>query len=125
MPGKTLEVECVRWYRWIKQHPLFSATLRRRLGSTPIFRDDDAVLPLKAADMHAWHLRRHLNEEQPKKIPAGEYLNSVSEMFWVSCILRPQDLASLAYSIKTGLMFQAKCGYFLARDEEERGKLLS
>jgi len=28
------------------------------MGSTPIFEDDKKVLPLQAADMIAWHLRR-------------------------------------------------------------------
>ncbi len=46
----------VFWYEWIKQwqDPSISALL----GSTPIFRDDKKMLPLQAADLLAWHLRR-------------------------------------------------------------------
>jgi hypothetical protein len=123
--GKTIEVECVRWYNWIKQHPQVPLNVKQRLGSTPIFRDDNAVLPLKAADMYAWHLRRHLNEEQPKKIPPGDYLQSISEMFGASCLVRPEDLASLVYAIKGGLMFQSQCGYLVPKNEGERARLLS
>lgn len=44
------------WYEWIKgwQDPQISALL----GSSPIFRNDKSILPLQAADMLAWHLRR-------------------------------------------------------------------
>ena len=34
--------------------------LRARLGSTPVFKHDRNVPPLKAADMWAWHVRRYL-----------------------------------------------------------------
>jgi hypothetical protein len=121
--GKTIEAECIRWYQWIKSHPQFSSNVKRRFGSTPIFRDDDVVLPLKAADMCAWHIRRHLNEEQPKNIPAGEYLETIAKMFGANCLLRPEDLASLVYSIKSGLMFQAHCEFFTPRNEKDRERI--
>jgi hypothetical protein len=123
--GKTIEADCVYWYNWIKDHPQISSNLKRRMGSTPTFKDDDDVLPLKAADMMAWHIRRHLNEEQPKNIPAGEYLESTAQMFGAECLLRPQDLASLAYSIKSGLALQSHCRYFLPRTDKDRDRLLS
>jgi hypothetical protein len=122
--GATIESECVRWYNWIKEHPQVGSNVKRRLGSTPIFRDDDLVLPLKAADMAAWHIRRHLNEEQPKTIPPGEYLESIEKMFGANCLIRPEDLASLVYSIKSGLMLQSRCGYFLPNTKEDRDRLL-
>lgn len=123
--GKTIEADCVRWYNWIKEHPQVPLNVKRRLGSTPVFRDDDLVLPLKAADMLAWHIRRHLNEEQKKGIPAGEYLKSIGEMFGASCIIRQEDLASLVYAIKGGLMLQSQCGFVVPKNEEERARLLS
>jgi len=46
----------VSWYEWIKQWQ--SPSISAVLGSTPIFRDDKKVLPLQAADLLAWHLRR-------------------------------------------------------------------
>ena len=122
--GSTIESECVRWYNWMKSHPQAPESMKRRMGRTPIFRDDNLVLPLKAADMQAWHIRRHLNEEQPNKIPPGEYLESVAQMFGTSCYMRPQDLASLVYSINSGLMLQSDCQYFLPKTDKDRGRLL-
>jgi hypothetical protein len=48
--------EAVIWYEHIKsiQPPEISALL----GSTPVFRDDKKILPLQAADLLAWHIRR-------------------------------------------------------------------
>jgi len=46
----------VRWYEYIKQQQI--PAISRVLGSTPIFRDDKKMLPLQAADLLAWHLRR-------------------------------------------------------------------
>jgi hypothetical protein len=42
------------------------------LGSTPIFKSDDDVLPLQAADMEAWWLRRRWSEKL-KGLPRLEY----------------------------------------------------
>jgi len=124
--GATIESECVRWYNWIKDNPQVPLYMKRRLGATPIFKDDDQVLPLKAADMSAWHVRRHLNEEQPKKIPPGEYLETIGEMFGVDCIVGPKELASFAYSIKYGggLMLASDCKFFTPRTDADRGRLL-
>jgi len=48
--------EAVLWHEEIRkgQKPEIQALM----GSTPIFEDDEKVLPLQAADMIAWHLRR-------------------------------------------------------------------
>jgi hypothetical protein len=54
----------VCWYYWVRENA--PERIRQRLGSTPIFRDDTHFLPLKAADLNVWHLRRHLAKEQPK-----------------------------------------------------------
>lgn len=44
------------WYRWEKESQ--EPDIQALLGSTPIFRDDKQMMPLQAADMLAWHLRR-------------------------------------------------------------------
>lgn len=61
--------EAVFMYEWIKasSDPEISA----RMGSTPIFSDDKKVLPLQAADMLAWHLRR---EHEGSSFPSGEHV---------------------------------------------------
>lgn len=43
------------WYPLIKQ--LQETWIKEMMGATPIFRSDDDVLPLQAADMLAWHRR--------------------------------------------------------------------
>lgn len=48
--------DAVLWYRWLKEGQ--DPSIRKFLGSKPIFCDDKAVLPLQAADMLAWHVRR-------------------------------------------------------------------
>ncbi|GKS64266.1 hypothetical protein YTPLAS72_15700 [Nitrospira sp.] len=49
-------------------HPTLIATLppfmSYILSSTPIFRDDAEVLPLKAADMLAWQMRRYVSDSR-------------------------------------------------------------
>lgn len=49
--------EAVMWYEHIKawQKPEIAALM----GNSPKFENDKMVLPLQAADMLAWHLRRH------------------------------------------------------------------
>jgi len=60
--------EAAVWYEAIKS--MQSPEVSRVLGSSPIFRDDVKVLPLQAADLLAWHLRRmrerrNQNEQRP------------------------------------------------------------
>src|SRR5882672_3149158 len=51
-----LGTEASGWYEVIRQ--LQKPEIQQFLGSTPVFRDDKKFLPLQAADMLAWHLRR-------------------------------------------------------------------
>lgn len=48
--------EALMWYAALKQS--VPAGLRPYMGSTPVFRKDDDILPLQAADVVAWHKRR-------------------------------------------------------------------
>jgi hypothetical protein len=121
--GSTIEAECVRWYHWIKGHPMIDSEARKRMGSTPIFRDDDLVLPLKSADIWAWQIRRHLNEEQPKKIPHNEFVESILAMRGVSCHVTPEDLQALVYSIQHGLSLSAHCTFSLPDHKPRNGEL--
>jgi hypothetical protein len=68
------------WYETLRE--IFPPTLQACLGSTPIFRHDKDVLPLKAADMWAWHVRRYIwrgigalgRNEQPETPPLMQAL---------------------------------------------------
>jgi len=48
--------EALIWYSAIKQTA--SKEVRALMGATPVFRNDEEVLPLQAADLVAWHKRR-------------------------------------------------------------------
>lgn len=102
-------LEAVRWYYWVRGNA--PGDVQRRLGSTPIFRDDNAVLPLKAADIFAWQIRRFLAEEQPRGIPHNDNLDQLMSLHGVSCYMRPIDLESLVES--SGIRLQASCEFFL------------
>ena len=66
--------DAVMWYEHIKSRQ--PPEIQALLGSTPVFRDDRKVLPLQAADLLAWHLRRG-KEERNK----GEYRPVVERLF--------------------------------------------
>lgn len=54
-------------FDWLKDsHPHW----RNALGGTPVFSDDKEVMPLQAADMFAWHLRRESEGRDPKNYHA-------------------------------------------------------
>jgi hypothetical protein len=85
--------EAVIWYEHIKS--MQPPNIRALLGSTPVFKDDKQVLPLQAADMLAWHIRRrkearNRNEYRPvieklfpllhASVPLGEeYLRKIAK----------------------------------------------
>jgi len=50
------------------------APARRLIGGSPIFRNDRLFLPLQAADMLAWHVRRE--KEMPGALPMANTLRS-------------------------------------------------
>lgn len=100
-----LGVECVRWFEWVRQN--VPENVRRRLGSSPIFQHDRDVLPLKAADVYAWQLRRYLAIEQPQGIPFNDNLNNLLAIRGISCYVRPEDLEVLVSS--GGLTLRSKC----------------
>lgn len=64
--------EAVMWYRWLKDE--IPPDLRVLLGSTPIFRSDQQIIPLQAADMLAWHLRRMHERKGLEQRPAMRLL---------------------------------------------------
>jgi len=69
----TASKETVLWYDYVKsQHP----HLAPLLGSSPVFKDDKAIMPLQAADMLAWHVRRK-SEGRTEFLPALRYLRSI------------------------------------------------
>jgi len=48
--------------------------VRKLLSKNPIFGDDKLVVPLQAADMLAWHLRRHAERGDPNAFMVPDFL---------------------------------------------------
>jgi hypothetical protein len=55
--------DTLRWYAIARQ--ILSPAFKRVLGDTPSFEDDKEVLPLQAADLYAWSVRRRLRNNTP------------------------------------------------------------
>jgi len=53
---------------------------RKYIGSPPIFKDDKEVLPLQAADLYAWLIRRHLFENKIIIMPMRPELKALHDM---------------------------------------------
>ncbi len=84
------------WYRHIKswQKPEISALM----GGTPKFENDERILPLQAADMLAWHVRRrreHPNESS--KWPTAPLEN----LTYAEAHLSPEFLREMADQMKS------------------------
>jgi Protein of unknown function (DUF3800) len=114
--NKGTEQRCAGWYPWIRDH--VASRIKQRLGTAPIFRHDKDVMPLKAADLFAWHIRRHLNEEQPRGVTHGDILDSLMGMHGISCNVRGEDLENLVSSVTRGLSLRSHAEYFLPYSEE-------
>lgn len=56
-----------------------AAPLRRLLSKEPIFRDDKLVLPLQAADLLAWHIRRGYEKPWPNNYIMPDFLSGNGE----------------------------------------------
>lgn len=55
----TIGKESLNWYKELKENHV-PPQYHLFFGSPPIFRDDKLFLPLQAADVYAWLIRRHL-----------------------------------------------------------------
>ncbi|MNU70909.1 hypothetical protein D3C71_603270 [compost metagenome] len=60
-----LGLEALMFHDWMVGS--FSPEQRAAIGSTPVFRDDKQVLPLQAADMLAWHIRREQEDREGER----------------------------------------------------------
>lgn len=89
-------LKCLQWYGTLRDR--VNGPDRIVISNTPQFKDDRELLPLQAADMLAWHVRRaysHPMDDRKETFdliaPAGLWEYSVS----------PNELADIAYAFKT------------------------
>jgi hypothetical protein len=103
------------YFHFVKEYA--PANIQRRLGAEPIFENDSDWLPLKAADVRAWEIRRHLDIEQPEGTEHNSIMDSILAMSGVSCQVRPEDLQAFVENIDHGLMLRSKCLHWIRSGE--------
>jgi hypothetical protein len=87
-------LETVAWYPVIKDGA--PEAHKPYFGSPPIFRDDRKFLPLQAADLYAWSVRRNLRENKILHMPLRNELKSLWDMRKFDQFIARKDLTELA-----------------------------
>ena len=83
--------------------------LPQYVGSAPIFRDEKQFLPLQAADLYAWHLRRNFVENQVLWMPPRRELRQFDEMPGFGRNLLPAEMNALhIHLVEVGRRFREK-----------------
>ena len=101
-----------KWYEFIRAS--IAPQLRSKLANRPVFRHDKSVLPLKAADIYSWQIRRHLDKEQPNRIEHNDYIDRLlGQIHGVSNVIEGEHLEEFAANIGHGLMLRSKTTYFM------------
>ncbi|PDT64465.1 hypothetical protein CO683_37920 [Bradyrhizobium ottawaense] len=65
------KVHILEMWDWMKV--LMNSAAQGRIGSTPIFRPDEKFMPLQAADLYAWWIRKWHNEGNREAIQSYQF----------------------------------------------------
>ena len=84
-----------------------SAPLRRRMGETPIMRNDILVLPLQAADMLVWSLRRRYEGKSDNDIHEGWFQEKWNGVHLCTLISGHRDLTWISAGTEAARQFGA------------------
>lgn len=104
--------EASKWYEFITAS--LPPETRSRMGNKPIFRHDKSILPLKAADLYAWQIRRYLDREQSQGVDHNDYLDVLlAQVYGVSNGIEGQHLEEFVANIGHGLMLKSGTTFFL------------
>ncbi len=104
--------EALKWYKFVRAN--VSDQVRARMGLTPTFGHDKDILPLKAADLYAWQIRRHLDKEVPNKIAHNDHLDILAaQVYGVSSVIEGEHMEEFVANIGNGLMLKSRTGYLL------------
>jgi len=98
--------EAAMWYPVIKDS--LPEQIKSRMGSTPIFRNDEKVLPLQAADLIAWNSRR--KREFPGFDVEREASKRLDDLHGAEIHFGTQELEMLAGRTKAILGIQKALG---------------
>jgi len=82
--------------------------LSKFVGSTPIFQNDKQFLPLQAADLYAWHLRRHYSRNQFLTVSPDRVLRQFEAMPSISRFYDESELQRLRAHLEKGGQIFAK-----------------
>jgi hypothetical protein len=86
-------LDTIKWYPYIKK--VAPEAHKPYFGSPPIFRDDKIFLPLQAADLYAWSIRRRLRENRILHMPLRDELKSLRQMTSIDQLIKVSDLAEM------------------------------
>jgi Protein of unknown function (DUF3800) len=82
--------------------------LGKFIGPEPKFADDKTFLPLQAADLYAWHLRRHYDRNQVLYVPPCRVLRQFERMASITRTYDEPELRRLReFLLKGGEIFRA------------------
>ena len=111
----TIGRAALQWYDYISRTV---PSLNRRLGSSPMLRHDNQVLPLKAADIYAWQVRRYLDRDSLRGLPHNDYIDSLLGIHGVSNVIEGEHMEDFVKSIGHGLNLKSQAHYFLPLPKE-------
>jgi hypothetical protein len=77
--------------------------VKRRLGKRPQFDDDKVSMPLQAADLHAWWVRRRYEDMVSKKEPIPLLWEPKRDMSSINIVVTEEEIADFFASIETAL----------------------
>jgi hypothetical protein len=90
--------QALRWYEVLRER--VGEPHRTMIANTPLFRDDRLMNPLQAADMLAWHIRRHFAYPDENRADVFGLLQPQGEV-WQYDVQR-EELADLARAFNSG-----------------------
>jgi len=101
-----------KWYDHVRVS--VSPKVRARMGTKPVFQHDKDVLPLKAADLYAWQIRRYLDKGQPNQIEHNDYLDVLTaQVYGASSVIEGEHLEEFVANIGHGLMLRSRTTHFI------------
>ena len=73
------QIEAMQWWALFQQEATDAskASITRYMGSPPVFKNDKEILPLQAADLYAWHHRRHIEDTRKLYVPEEKVLRAL------------------------------------------------
>lgn len=91
--GPIVEKRCLSWFYGLRER--VSEPHRTILSNTPRFMDDKELVPLQAADMLAWHIRRAYAKDIRQHI-----FDLIAPDGMVQYEIKEEELADIAYAFK-------------------------